>query len=293
VKTTTNNLLLKGTSGNNPIQVDAGAGTNTLRIDASSFVGIGTATPATKLDVDGVITCTGLSTASGTFAGNITAFGTISAPFVTVTNTLSLNGANVVLDNTNKLIGEDTGAVQRNLAYVDGLNVSNFGDEALESTIHVATTSGLQVKIGTDPEVQIWHESNMGPGSGLNADLLDGIQGSDFLNWGGVDYFEANLGDLESLGGDDTINQILHELGSRPRLFRCYLLCNTVDRDWQVGDLVAYDSGATGSMITCFVNELYVGGVVNNSPNMNKKTSTFGNSAITWASWDFVVACWK
>jgi hypothetical protein len=295
VKTATNSFLLRDeAAGTDPIQVDTGAGTNTIRITAAGLVGIGTATPATKLDVDGTITCTGFATGTGTFSGNITSFGTISAPFVTITDTLSLSGADVVLDNSNKIIGLDTGVVQRDLAYVDGVDISHFGDAALESTIHVATNSGLQVRIAAASPVQIWHESNMGSGSGLDADLLDGIEGSAFLNWGGADYFSVNLGDLASLGGNDTINQIAHPWpGTTPRLFRVYLLCNTVDRGWQVGDLVAYDSGGTGSSITCFVNDTYIGGVVNSSPNMNRKDSTHPTGNIDWDDWDMVVSAWK
>ncbi len=294
VKTVANDFLLRDSAtGTDPIRVEAGAATNTLRIDASSFVGIGKV-PTTELDVQGTITCTGFATGTGTFSGNITSFGTVSAPFVTVTNTLSMSGANVVMDNDNKIIGLTTGVVQRDLAYVSSADVANFGDAALETLIHVPTSSGLKVKIGTDPDVQIWHEGNMGPGSGLDADLLDGVQGADFLNWGGADYFEANLGSLASLGSGDELNQIAHPWpGTTPRLFRVFLLCNTIDRDWQVGDLVAYDAGDGGNGITCFVNDTYIGGVVNASPNMNRKGPAYSNSSIDWDDWDMVVRAWK
>ncbi len=285
VKTASNNILLRDDAANEPIRVDAGAGTNTLRITSASWVGIGKV-PTTKLDVNGTISGTALSIlGGGSFSGNVSSSGTISAPFVTVTNTLFLNGADAVLANTNKLIGEDTGAVQRNLAYVDGVNVSQFGDEALESTIHVATSSGLQVKIAAASPVQIWHEGNMGAGSGLNADLLDGVQGEDHLRWLAGAYFTANLGVV----GTNSLHQTSHGLGSLPRLWQIQLECISSDRDYIVGDRVP----AHDDQMTPFCNNTNIGVAINGTVQLVRKVSPWGVGGIVYSKWNLIVSAWK
>ncbi len=287
VKTASNtpDILLRDSSGNHPIWVEEGAGTNSLRITAAGLVGIGKV-PTTALDVAGTISGTALSIAgSGSFSGNITSFGTISAPFVTVTNELSLSGADVVLDNTNQLLGEDTGAVRRNLAYVDGLDEIHFGDAALESTIHVASISGLRVKIGTDPEVQIWHESNMGPGSNLNADFLDGVQGEDHLRWLAGAYFTANLGVV----GTNSLHQTAHGLGSLPRLWQVQLECISSDRDYIVGDRVS----ALDDQMSPFCNNTYIGVAINGTVQLVRKASAWGVGVIDYSKWNLIVSAWK
>lgn len=293
VKTVSNNILLRDTAtATEPIRVDAGASTNTLRITATSLVGIGKV-PTTKLDVDGVITGTGLNIiGAGSFSGNLTSSGVISAPFVTVTTELFLNGADAVLANTNKLIGEDTGAVQRSLAYVDGLDVSNFGDEALPSTIHVDTSSGLQVKIAAASSVQIWHEGNHGAGSGLNADLLDGVQGVDHLRWLSGSFFEANLGSFPSTG---SLLQVAHGLGSFPRLFMIYYQNLIAEFGYVPGDRVPCGGNFnTNEGVSTFCTTTLIGGMINGRPDINRRDSapfSLFNSVLT--NWELIVTAWK
>ncbi len=291
VKTAAGNFLIQGNSGNQPVQIDSGAVTNTLRISAAGLVGIGKV-PTTELDVLGTITGTVLSIlGAGSFLGNLSSSGTISAPFVTVTSTLSLSGADVVLGNTDKLIGEDTGAVQRDLAYVSGANISHFGDEALESTIHVASTSGLKVKVGASSPVQIWHESNHGAGSGLNADFLDGVQGADHLRWLAGAYFEANLGSF--LGGSTKL-EIAHGLGSFPRLFVIYYENVIAEQGYVPGDRIPVaGSFFTDEGIGGFCTLTTIGAMIRNRPNFHKKVSDFGDFNSVLANWNLIVTAWK
>jgi hypothetical protein len=290
-KTASNNLLLRDTAtATEPISVDAGAGTNTLKITAAGWVGIGKV-PTTKLDVNGVITGTGLNIlGAGSFSTNLTVSGLITAPFVTITDTLFLNGANVVLGNTNKLIGEDTGAVQRDLAYVDVSNITNFGDQTLETCIHVATNSGLEVKVGASARTQIWHEGNMGPGSGLDSDTVDGVHGTDLLNWGATDFIEHNFGVKE--GGNEDL-KIAHGFGTTPRLCLMFLLNIETDHDWDPGDVVAYQATVTDSGCTVYANDTFVGMVINNTPNILRKISGFSTQSIDWTDWEFIIRAWK
>ena len=291
VKTASNNILLRDDGGNDPIRVDAGAGTNALRITAAGLVGIGKV-PTTKLDVDGIISGIALSIlGSGYFSGHLASAGTISAPFITVTDELFLDTANVVLSNNDQLLGEDTGAVRRSLAYVDGLDVSHFGDEVLESTIHVATTSGLKVKVGASSPVQIWHESNQGAGSGLNADLLDGVQGEDHLRWLAGAYFEANLG---SFPGGSTKLEIAHGLGSFPRLFLIYYENVIAEKGYVPGDRIPVaGSFNTDEGIGGFCTLTTIGAMIQNRPNFHRKVSAFGDFNSTLANWNLIVTAWK
>ena len=293
VKTASNNILLRDiASATDPIRVDAGAGTNTLRITATGLVGIGKV-PTTKFDVNGVITGTGLNIlGAGSFSSNLTVSGLITAPFVTVTTELFLSGANVVLTNTNKLIGEDTGAVQRNLAYVDGVDVSNFGDAALESTIHVATSSGLQVKIGAASPVQIWHEGNQGAGSGLNADLLDGVQGVDHLRWFSGSFFEANLGPFPSTG---SLLQVAHGLGSFPRLFMIYYQNLIAEFGYVPGDRIPCAGNFfSNEGVSTFCTLTNIGGMINGRPDITRRDSApFSTFNSVLANWELIVTAWK
>jgi hypothetical protein len=293
VKTDTNNLLLRDSAtGTNPIQIDAGAGNNTLRISAAGLVGIGKV-PTTELDVLGTLTCTGFATGTGTFSGNITSFGTISAPFVTVTAALNMSGANVVLNNSNKIIGLDTGAAQRDLAYVSGADVANFGDSALESLIHVDDSSGLQVKIGASSPVQIWHEGNMGTGSGLDADLLDGIEAANFLSFQSGQYFTADLGPFSNSPPD--FLEIAHSLGSRPRLMQCFMECVVATDGYSVGDRIPVDGNSNSSEgVMTWIDGTFIGGAIRNRPDYNTRSpnhAQFNMNPTT--DWHFIVSCWK
>ena len=55
-----------------------------------------------------------------------------------------------------------------------------------------------------DPWAEIWHTNNDGSGSGLDADLLDGVQGSSYLRSDADDTFTGNL--TLSKDGQDVLN---------------------------------------------------------------------------------------
>jgi hypothetical protein len=60
-----------------------------------------------------------------------------------------------------------------------------------------------------------------------------------------------------------------------------------------VGDYIAFDVGITSSSITCFVNDTYIGGVIDVSPNVHKKESGWGVVNLDFGKWEFIVAAWK
>jgi hypothetical protein len=203
-----------------------------------------------------------------------------------------MSGADVILDNGNKIIGLDTGVVQRDLAYVDGVDISHFGDAALESTIHVATNSGLQVRIAAASPVQIWHESNMGAGSGLDADLLDGIEAANFLSFQSGQYFEADLLDFPDIYSK---LEISHSLGSRPRLMQCFMECVSATDGYSVGDRIPIDGNANSSEgIMTWIDSIKIGGAIRNRPDYNTRDGNHPQFNMNPLSdWHFIVSCWK
>ncbi len=291
VKTAAGDFHLRGDSGNDPIRVDAGASTNSLRISAAGLVGIGKV-PTTALDVQGVITSTGLNViGSGSISGNMVVSGIVSAPFVTVTTELTMSGANLVLDNGNKIIGVDTGVVERDLIFVDGVDVVQVGDAALPTTIHVNTSAGLQVKIAAGAPVQIWHESNDGPGSGLDADILDGVQGVDHLRWISGEYATIFIPAPASLSGTFTL---AHGFGTVPRLWTAALVCTTNDSGYVVGDEVGiYGEFFQNNGYSTYANTTNV--IVLNAfgtPGVINPTN-HANTSINVNSWGVRISAWR
>ena len=181
------------------------AGTESLRIDASNNVGIGTDNPTEKLDVSGTVKAT-------TFTSTQT---TGTAPFTVSSTTVvtNLNADTVDGIQASSFLRSDasdagTGRIQFKAndsnnwdtiatatASQGGIEIYNNGagndafmafhaggDYALYFGLD-ATTNDLSVggwSMGAN-KYRVWHAGNDGTGSGLDADTVDGIQASSFL----------------------------------------------------------------------------------------------------------------
>jgi len=293
VKTAAGDFLLRGNTGNEPINVDSGAITGSLQITAAGLVGIGKV-PVTALDVNGVITCAGLDVVgSGSFSGNLVLYGVLSSPYITVTTQINMDSANVILDNdVSKIVGKDTGAVQRNVIYLDNLDVTQVGDQSNETTVHSASASGLQLKVGAVAPVQIWHESNDGSGSGLDADTLDGVEGTEHLRWISGEYNSIFLPGPIALQGVFTLT---HGFGSTPRLWSASLVCTTSDAGYAVDDEVAisgewYQNNGLMSYANATAVEVLV---TNSTPGIIAKTLPHANTLINLNSWGVRISAWR
>ena len=90
----------------------------------------------------------------------------------------------------------------------------------------------------------VWHSGNDGPGSGLDADMLDGQHASAFLS--GV--YESGEIAITSAG---TVT-LSHGLGAAPRFLQFFLICKTAQGGFSVGDVIVasdhfqYHGGVAG-----------------------------------------------
>ena len=116
------------------------------------------------------------------------------------------------------------------------------------------------------------------------------------MRWQSGDYFEASLGIIDDV---TEVRSIAHGLtitaGNRPRLFRAFIKCLVIDRDYAVGDYVVYDAGITGNGMACWANDTYIGVSWYSSPNLINKDGTSVGSIDIGATpdWEVFVQCWK
>lgn len=112
---------------------------------------------------------------------------------------------------------------------------------AVASTGYIV--AGEKMLVGTN---EVWHQGNMGPGSGLNADLLDGLQGSQFLRSDVNDTFSGSLltitGDiLQDRGAARAVNTIRSSNGYGPEMRLHAAVGGGVE--WRVGSASTSNSG--------------------------------------------------
>ena len=162
---------------------------NVTAAEIRSLIGAGTGNGTLTSESDTLATVTGrgasTSTAS-TFSGGLTA----NTLRLTATSDASVsstghafqagatNSTNIIIDN-NEIMARNNGAVSALNLNPDGGNI----------TIHNNTSAGT-FTIGS---YTVWHAGNDGPGSGLNADLLDGIGGDGYLRSNAADTSTAEI----------------------------------------------------------------------------------------------------
>jgi len=80
---------------------------------------------------------------------------------------------NITLNNNKTLEGKEVGGTARVLVAIDGGNIVTVGDVA--NALNIRSNGTTQINSNT-----IWHAGNDGAGSGLDADLLDGLSSASF-----------------------------------------------------------------------------------------------------------------
>ena len=141
--TTSPAMVIMANNAAGVIKFATGGLTEQARIDASGNVGIGTATPAAKLDVNGNVRVT----------GNITATGNIAAKYQDVAEWVESSqalpaGTVVVLDHTksNQVIASTQAYDTRVAGVISAQPGITLGEKG-ESKVLVATTGRVKVKV--------------------------------------------------------------------------------------------------------------------------------------------------
>lgn len=173
--------------------------------DASaSSLGIGTTSPATALEVSGVVTATGGNSTNWNTAyswGNHASAGYAAASSLsnylplsggTMTGTLDLGTQNIAIDSGYGFV--NSGSWTRNqtaYGYIE------FGP-ANTTWAHIYTDRpnfyfNKELYVSNN---KVWNAGNDGSGSGLDADLLDGQQGSYYYPASNPNGYTTNVGDI-------------------------------------------------------------------------------------------------
>ncbi|MGD2351921.1 pyocin knob domain-containing protein [Bacillus subtilis] len=112
------------------------------------------------------------------------------------TKYLSLSGGSLTgttsVANNSSFAGKNTSGNDVNLAKVTGTNNIDIGDPTLQLSLH-AKDGVAKVYDGTST-TRIFHSGHMGAGSGLDADKIDGIQGSQLARRDAINDFTADQG---------------------------------------------------------------------------------------------------
>lgn len=170
-----------------------------LRITSTGNVGVGTDNPTSKLDVAGTVTATNFADATGGYNVNLgsnsiegrglvagysggsyggigynvrhtTTGGVWIAPSTDTSSYLLFNSAGFTF------YGAGSGVAGRTLSYTGLATLNSSGNLSLTGTSHTAGGN------------TIWHAGNDGAGSGLDADLLDGQNGTYYRQaWQSID----------------------------------------------------------------------------------------------------------
>lgn len=107
---------------------------------------------------------------------------------------LKITGGNLTGDtsvsNNKSFAGKNTSGANVSIGKVDGTNNVVLGSTGNKTIIN-ASGGDLKLSDGTSSHT-IFHSGNMGANSGLDADKLDGVQGSQFARKDTVNYYEAD-----------------------------------------------------------------------------------------------------
>lgn len=148
-----------------------------------------------------------------------------------VAGSLTSLADNILLNNTVKLQGKDTGAAAEDLIGMSAADIVEVGDPGHELNINVATAAGLTLKIAAGAATKIWHAGNDGAGSALDADLINGVTFANIMALSGANFYVS----AETAIAGSQIS-IAHGFGTTPRAVEIRLKCTTAEHNFSIGD---------------------------------------------------------
>lgn len=171
---------------------------------------------------------------------------------------LKLSGGSVtgdiVTNNDKGLKTKNTSGVAVNVAKVNSGNVMALGDSSLRTVLH-AVGANLKVHDGTN-EYTVFHSGNMGHGSGINADMLDGVEGSNYARTDTYTSFKKGMqvGEgfdmvMKAMNGSSDAGDLVWQKGDGTQLGRV-----TVDTG---GNMVFWTGGSLNNHIIRATGEFY------------------------------------
>jgi hypothetical protein len=165
----------------------------------------------------------------------------------------NLTGATSINNNV-PFAGKNTGGSSLNIGKVDANNRVSLGDTSAKAVLN-ASAGDLRVFNGT-LEYKLFHEGNMGSGSGLDADSVDGLHASKFIRKDINNYFEADqfIENSKSIilrasSGSSSAGQLFFRDGSDNQKGKIYVASNG-DMSMFAGTTNGHTFKATGEMFS-------------------------------------------
>lgn len=213
-----------------------------------------------------------------------------------MTGDLDMQAADIQLDNVQSLLGQEVGATYRSLAQMNVSDEVEIGAQTNVMLLQVLTDAGLTVDYpASGGAKEVWHAGNDGASSGLDADLVDGVEGNAILSAlsdGGGFYFES--ADLSASNGAS--GSAAHSLGGVPRMVIGVLKCITGDIGYTAGDHIqigvpGWNQSNRGIMVGGdSANVFYTRGS-STLHLVNKGTGV--DDTVNNARWKVVIRAWK
>lgn len=196
-------------------------------------------------------------------------------------------------------IGGVVTASHTELNYVDGVTsaIQTQLDAKLASSSYTAADVLTKVKTVD------------GAGSGIDADLLDGVEGSAYAKLASANFTVLQVAGVDVLTSDDlpvfesseitmptlgVETLVEHGLGAVPKDWRIIFRCKVAEHGYAVGDELDLTPiiWNTVGVVIGWANSTYVGVVVGTNYPFISRT-TLAGAAITLSNWRLVVRAWS